>query len=86
MDLSLPLLTIAGVVLVWLLIKLLSAPIRWAFKLLLHMALGFAALFLLNYLGAAVGVTLPLTWVNALVTGLLGLPGVLILLVFHYIF
>lgn len=64
-----------------LLIKLLIKPIGWAIKLLFHALIGYAALFLLNFFGSTVGITLELNWTNALITGILGLPGVILLLI-----
>ena len=43
------LVVIAAVFLVWLVIRLFRKPIRWILKLLLNTAIGFAALFLLNF-------------------------------------
>ena len=47
------LVVIAAVFLVWLVIRLFRKPIRWILKLLLNTAIGFAALFLLNFFGSA---------------------------------
>ena len=68
-----------------LLLRLLRKPIKWAFKLLLHALSGFVFLFFLNLVGALVGINLPLTWPHAVVAGILGLPGVLLLLLLQYI-
>ena len=68
-----------------LLLKLLSTPLRWAVKLLFHAAAGFVTLFLLNFFGSVIGISLTITWVSALVAGLLGLPGVLLLLALQYL-
>ena len=46
------LVVIAAVFLVWLVIRLFRKPIRWILKLLLNTAIGFAALFLLNFSAA----------------------------------
>ena len=54
------LVVIAAVFLVWLVIRLFRKPIRWILKLLLNTAIGFAALFLLNFFGSAIGITLGL--------------------------
>ena len=54
------LVVIAAVFLVWLVIRLFRKPIRWILKLLLNTAIGFAALFLLNFFGSAIGITLML--------------------------
>ena len=69
------LVVIAAVFLVWLVIRLFRKPIRWILKLLLNTAIGFAALFLLNFFGSAIGITLGLNWINALVIGVAGFPG-----------
>lgn len=66
-------------------IKLLIKPIGWAIKLLFHALIGYAALFLLNFFGSTVGITLELNWTNALITGIFGLPGVVVLLLVKYV-
>ena len=66
-------------------IKLLIKPIGWAIKLLFHALIGYAALFLLNFFGSTVGITLELNWTNALITGIFGLPGVVVLLIAKYV-
>ena len=78
------LVVIAAVFLVWLVIRLFRKPIRWILKLLLNTAIGFAALFLLNFFGSAI--TLGLNWINALVIGVTGFPGLVLLLLIKYLF
>lgn len=80
------LVVIAAVLLVWLVIRLFRKPIRWILKLLLNTAIGFAALFLLNFFGSAIGITLGLNWINALVIGVAGFPGLVLLLLIKYLF
>ena len=75
------LLVLGFCLLAFLLIKLLIKPIGWALKLLFHALIGFAALFLLNFFGSVIGISLEMTWLNALITGILGLPGVILLLI-----
>ena len=53
---------------------------------LLNTAIGFAALFLLNFFGSAIGITLGLNWINALVIGVAGFPGLVLLLLIKYLF
>lgn len=79
------LVVIAAVFLVWLVIRLFRKPIRWILKLLLNTAIGFAALFLLNFFGSAIGITLGLNWINALVIGVAGFPGLVLLLLIKYL-
>lgn len=68
-----------------LLLKLLKKPIKWFFKLLIHAALGYVFLFIFNFVGAWVDLSLGLNWFNAVVTGVLGVPGVVLLLLVKYL-
>ena len=77
---------IAGIVLaVILVLKLLAKPIKFVFKLLINTILGFILLWLLNFFGGGIGITLELTLLNAVIVGLLGIPGVLLLLALHFL-
>jgi len=76
----------AGFFILSLLFKLLKKPIRLAAKLALHTLFGYAALFILNFVGSWVGIGLGLNWVNAIVVGVLGVPGVILLLLLQYVF
>ena len=69
-----------GVLLIWLILKLLKKPIKWAFKLLLNALSGFFFLLIFNFFGGIVGLNVPITWLNAIVTGVFGVPGVIVLL------
>ena len=85
MLLALIILLVVGGGLVGLLLKLLKKPIKWVFKLLLHALFGYIYLFLFNFVGAWFGLSLEITWVSAIVSGLLGVPGVVILLLLKYL-
>jgi inhibitor of the pro-sigma K processing machinery len=74
-----------AILFLFLLFKLLKTPIKWAFKLLLNGLMGFVILFIVNWLGGFVGISLGVNWVNALVAGLLGTPGVVLLLLVKYV-
>jgi len=76
----------AVVVGVILLIKLLSAPIRKIFKFLIHALVGVVMLFLVNFFGSAIGLTLELSLLNILVTAVLGFPGLVLLVLFQLLF
>lgn len=67
-------------ILLWLVIKIFATPIRWAFKLLLNALLGFVILFVVNFLGAYIGLHITVGWISALVAGLLGIPGIILLI------
>lgn len=85
MDLS-SIVVIAAIVLaVILVLRLLAKPIKLIFKLLINTALGFVLLWLINFFGAGLGIALELTLFNAILVGLLGIPGVLLLLAIHFL-
>ena len=68
-----------------LLFGLLKKPMALALKLLLNALSGFVFLFLFNIVGSFFEVSLGLNWINAIVTGVLGVPGVALLLLVKYI-
>ena len=86
MKLSVVVLIVVGVLLLVLLGKLFRTSLKLALKLLFNALIGFAALLLLNFVGAPLGVSLNLNWFNAIVAGALGVPGVIILLLIKYLF
>ena len=69
-----------------LLFKIIKTPLKWAFKLLINAASGFIALVILNFFGGLVGLSLTVNLINCLVAGILGLPGVVLLLILKYLF
>ena len=75
----------AAVVLIYLAVKLLSAPIRWIFKMALNAGLGFVVLFIFNFFSEFWGVSVPITLVTALITGFLGVPGVVFLVLLQFL-
>ena len=68
-----------------LLLNLLKKPIKWVFKLLLHALFGYIYLFVFNFVGAWLGISLEVTWLSAIVTGVFGIPGVAVLLILKYL-
>ena len=85
MLLAIVILRVVGGGLLGLLLKLLKKPIKWVFKLLLHALFGFIFLFVFNFLGAWFGISLEITWLSAIVTGVFGIPGVVVLLILTYL-
>ena len=60
-------------------LKLLSAPLKLAIKLMLHAALGFLLLLVEEIIGGFFDFSLGINLINCLVAGILGIPGVIIL-------
>ena len=60
-------------------------PLGCLLRLLVNTLGGFVVLFILNFLGGFIGISLGLNWVNAIVVGILGLPGVGLLLILQWL-
>ena len=67
------------------LLRVFSAPLKLAVKLLVNTLLGFLALWAVNLTAAFTGVTLGLNLWNALIIGILGLPGFVLLLLVRWV-
>ena len=75
---------VAVFVLALLAVFLFTKPIRFILKLLINTGIGFAVLWVLNTYGAQFGLELAMTWQNAVVTGVFGIPGVAVLLILRW--
>ena len=85
MDFSVIVVIAAIVLAVIVVLRILAKPIRFIFKLLINTVLGFVLLWLINFFGGGIGIALELSLINALIVGLLGIPGVLLLLAVHFL-
>ena len=64
---------------------LLRRPAAWLIRLALRSSVGLAALALFAQVGHLIGVSLGVNLVNALVLGLLGIPGFGLLLLLQWV-
>lgn len=76
---------LVGVLLLILSAKALSAPLRIAFRAALNTLLGLGALLLLNATETFTGLSLGVNLFNALVVGILGVPGLGLLLLVQWV-
>ena len=67
-------------------VRLFAAPLRLALRVLLNTALGFLALFLLGLTEPVTGFSLGLTFFNAVTVGVLGVPGLVLLVLLQMLF
>ena len=65
-------------------LRLFAAPLKLALKVAFNSALGFGAVWLLNLTTSVTGLSLGLNWFNALLIGILGLPGFGLLLLVQW--
>lgn len=75
------LLIAAVVVAAYVLIKILAAPIKKIFKLLINAVCGFALLFLANFVGGFFDFSIPVNLLTCIIAGAFGIPGVIFLVV-----
>lgn len=66
-------------------IRLFSAPLKVALRVLVNSILGFGALWLLNLTGSVTGIALGLNLFNSLTVGILGVPGLFLLLLLQWV-
>ena len=66
-------------------LRLFAAPLKLALKVAFNSALGFGSLWLLNLTTSVTGLSLGLNWFNALLIGILGLPGFGLLLLVQWV-
>ena len=83
MSLYLP--WLAGLILILTALVVLHRPLGKLWRLGVRSMGGLAALALLNPVGQLVGVSLGVNWVNALVLGVLGAPGLGLLLMLQWV-
>lgn len=66
--------------------KLFSAPLRLALRVGANTALGFLALIALDLFSPLLGLHIAVNLVNALIVGVLGLPGLALLVLMQWVF
>ncbi len=63
----------------------LNLNIKRIIELIVNILLGIIVLWLINRFGGSLGISIPINIITALVVGILGLPGVIILLLLNLI-
>ena len=63
---------------------LLVLPIKIIVKMVINGVIGAIVLFIINIFGGLVGITIGINPVTALTAGLLGIPGIILLLFLQY--
>ncbi|MBE5812373.1 MAG: pro-sigmaK processing inhibitor BofA [Clostridiales bacterium] len=76
---------IFGIIMLFLVAKLLLIPVKIVWKLAINAIIGGITLLLINFLGGFFGLYIPINIITALITGILGVPGVVMILILQYI-
>lgn len=85
MDITVVFAYLFGIIILYLLAQIFYVPLKTLVKLIFNGIIGGLLLALFNIVGSYWGLCLAINPITALVAGLLGLPGILLLLVLRYI-
>lgn len=67
------------VVLIVVVLKIISMPVKLLGKLVINSVSGLICLWLLNWLAGFTGIVFPINLVTVVIAGFLGLPGIVLL-------
>ncbi len=68
-----------GLLILWLICKLLKVSLKIIWKLVVNALIGALILVVFNLIGGLFGLVVPITFLSALVAGVFGVPGVIVL-------
>lgn len=71
-----------GIFLIYLVGKLFVMPLRLVFRLIYNGLIGGVMLWVVNLVGSHIGFSIAINPLSALIAGFLGLPGVVLLILF----
>ncbi len=80
LDLSIYVTYLGMIVIVFVFGKMFLWPLKMILRLVLNSVIGGILLLLINYFGQSAGLFIPLNILTACIAGILGLPGVVMLL------
>lgn len=85
MNISFIIAFIITILVLYVILKILSLPVKLIIKLIINAIVGGIVIYLINLIGVGFGFTLALNWVTAIIVGILGIPGVIIVTILHFI-
>ncbi len=71
-----------GIILIYLVGRIFLMPLKLVIRLIYNGLIGGVMLWVLNLIGASFGFTIAINPITALVAGFLGLPGIVLLILF----
>ena len=71
-----------GILLIYLVGRMLLMPLKLVFRLIYNGVVGGVMLWILNFVGSYIGFGIAINPVSALIAGFLGIPGVILLILF----
>lgn len=82
MNIEMVIYALVGLALLYLIIKLL----KWPIKLLINGIIGIVLLYVANFIGEYLNFYITINPITALIAGFLGIPGVILLVIFQMFF
>jgi inhibitor of the pro-sigma K processing machinery len=76
---------ILGILIILALGKAFVVPMKLLLRLLLNGLFGGIAILVINLIGGLIGFTIPLNIVSAFIAGILGLPGIILLVILKFL-
>lgn len=76
---------VVGLILIYVCCWIFIRPLKWLFKLLFNGVLGGLILVAINFIGSFAGLHITINPLSALITGLLGVPGVVLIIILQFI-
>jgi len=67
---------------IFFIVYLVVKPFRWVLKIVFNSLLGVIFLWVINIIGQGLGFHIPINLLTILIVGLLGIPGLIVLIVF----
>lgn len=77
---------VLGLILALLIARIMSKPLKFMLRIVFNTLIGGVILILINTIGAEWGILMGVNPVTAAITGILGVPGIILLFVLKYIF
>lgn len=72
---------VIGLVVLFIMAKAFSLSLRIIFKLIINVIIGGAALLVINFFGSFIGFNITINVVTAFITGVFGVPGVVLIVI-----
>lgn len=76
---------LVALIVLYIVLKIIAAPVKIIIKLMINAFVGGVVLFLINLVGAGFGFALNITWLTSLIVGIFGVPGVVLVILLQMV-
>lgn len=76
---------VVGLILLYVCCWIFIKPLKWLLRLMLNGILGGLILAAVNFIGSFAGIHITINPLTALITGLLGVPGVVLIIILQFV-